>query len=184
MFAPAAALPTIPLRYRLPNAPSEFVGRQNELKAVAEGLREHQVTLVAGPGGVGKSALALTCIHRRFPKRVARTLYVSLPRQTDGLEARQEMLRAVATATGTEIGWNHLQDDADALIEAVLDLAEEHSFWMVVEDLHHLAPEEGDALLSQLSRYARTSRYLFTSRKTLRPEAGQSWRLVEVSGPR
>lgn len=175
-------MPTIPLRYRLPNAPVEFVGRQHELKAVAEGLRDSQVTLLAGPGGVGKSALALTCLHRRFPKRVSRALYVSLPRQVDDLEARQELLRALATSTGTDIGWSHLQDDADALLEGVLDLAEEHAFWIVVEDLHHLPPEDGDALLSQLSRYARTSRYLFTSRRAARPEAGHSWRLVEVSG--
>jgi hypothetical protein len=173
---------TVPLRYRLPNPPSDFVGREDELSAVADALETSPVTVVTGPGGVGKTALALATLHRRFPKRVPRTLYVSLPAETDGLEARQELLRALALSTRTEIGWAHLQDDPDALTEALLDLAEEHSFWLLIDDLHHLPASEAEDLVVQLARYARTSRYLFSSRRTTRPGSGATIRLIEVGG--
>ncbi len=173
---------TVPLRYRLPNPPSDFVGREEELSAVADALETSPVTVVTGPGGVGKTALALATIHRRFPKRVPRALYVSLPAEADGLEARQELLRALALSTRTEIGWAHLQDDPDALTEALLDLAEEHGFWLLIDDLHHLSANEAEELVVQLARYARTSRYLFTSRRATRPKPGATSRLIEVGG--
>ena len=170
---------TVPLRYRLPNPPSDFVGRDSELAALSDGLRDSPVTVVVGPGGVGKTALVLTTVHRNFPERVPRTLYLTIPQDSDALEARQEILRALALSTRTEIGWSHLQDDPEALTEAILDLAEAEPFWVIVDDLHHVPIAEGNELLSQLARYARTSRYVFTSRRAARATPG---RVLEVGG--
>lgn len=155
---------SVPLRYRLPNPPADFVGRKDDVARVAESLREAHVTILVGPGGVGKTALALHVLHKRFPKRVPRILYVSLGREMDGIELRHELLRALAAAAGAEVGWAQLQDHGDALSEAVLDVAEGGPYWVLLDDLHHVAPGEADSLLEALSSYARSSRYLVTSR--------------------
>lgn len=173
---------TLPLRYRLPNPPADFVGRQEEVSSLAASLREVRVTVLVGPGGVGKTALALHTLHKRFPKRVSQTLYVSVTGQLDGSDLRRELLRALAAASDTEIGWSQLRDDPDSLVEAILDLAEANSLWVFLDDLEHAPPEEADALLEALSRYARNSRYLAASRGAPRPGRLASGRVLQVGG--
>jgi hypothetical protein len=63
-FAPAASL-----LYSVPGNPY-FVGRADELQAVAHGFKERQRTVVWGTGGIGKTALAIEAVRRqnwRFP---------------------------------------------------------------------------------------------------------------------
>ncbi len=170
----------VPLRYRLPNAPADFVGRERELGEVAEALREAHVTVVTGPGGVGKTALSLQTLHRRFPKRVGRCLFVSLASCGDALEARAEVLRALASAEGEEVDWAELTDDPDALTEALLDLAEKEKWWIVLDGPGHLPIEEEAEFLTSLSRYARQSRYLITTRNAPTTLPGSSMRTIDL----
>src|SRR5262245_811342 len=53
----------------LPVPLTSFVGRVAELDAVAEALREAPVVTVAGPGGCGKTRLAIAAAHE-FPDAV------------------------------------------------------------------------------------------------------------------
>lgn len=172
---------TLPLRYRLPNPPADFVGRHEEVSSLAASLKEVHVTVLVGPGGVGKTALALHTLHKRFAKRVSQTLYVSLTGRLDGIELRRELLRGLAAAGGTEVGWGQLRDDPDSLSEAILDLAEAGSFWVFLDDLEHAAPGDADALLEALSRYARNSRYLVASRAAPQGRLA-SGRLLQLGG--
>src|SRR5690606_12399606 len=87
-----------------------------------------------------------------------------------------------AAASDTEIGWSQLRDDPDSLVEAILDLAEANSLWVFLDDLEHAPPEEADALLEALSRYARNSRYLAASRGAPRPGRLASGRVLQVGG--
>ncbi|HEX5617530.1 MAG TPA: BTAD domain-containing putative transcriptional regulator [Solirubrobacteraceae bacterium] len=48
----------------LPAAPTGLVGRAAELDAVSDLLRAHRLVTILGPGGVGKSRLALELAHR------------------------------------------------------------------------------------------------------------------------
>ncbi|HEX4740729.1 MAG TPA: winged helix-turn-helix domain-containing protein, partial [Caulobacteraceae bacterium] len=47
----------------LPGRPRALVGRDQVLKALAEQLLEHRFVTVVGPGGVGKTSVALTLAH-------------------------------------------------------------------------------------------------------------------------
>ncbi|MFC5640225.1 ATP-binding protein [Kitasatospora cinereorecta] len=51
--------PGVPGRGRLPAEVSRFIGREAELRAVDDLLEESRLVTVTGPGGVGKSRLAL-----------------------------------------------------------------------------------------------------------------------------
>lgn len=172
---------SVPLRYRLPNPPADFVGRREEVARLAESLRDTHVTLLVGPGGVGKTALGLHTLHKRFPKRVPRILYVGLSGELDGIELRHEMLRALAAAAATDVDWAQLQDHGDALLEAVLDVAETGPYWVLLDDLQHVEPEGADSLLETLSSYARNSRYLVTTRTMPRAQLA-SGRILPVGG--
>lgn len=48
----------------LPVVTTSFVGRDNELVSVERALRDHRLVTLTGPGGVGKSRLALRTAER------------------------------------------------------------------------------------------------------------------------
>lgn len=57
----------------LPEETTSFVGRAAELVTVERALRTHRLTTLTGPGGVGRSRLALRAADRaaeRFPDGV------------------------------------------------------------------------------------------------------------------
>ncbi|KXK60623.1 hypothetical protein AWW66_17850 [Micromonospora rosaria] len=66
--APAAAepaAPSLPPSRNLPAALSSFVGRRTELARLTGLLAEHRLVTVIGPGGVGKTRLALEAARTR-----------------------------------------------------------------------------------------------------------------------
>ncbi|MGW6931312.1 hypothetical protein ACWGE0_14720 [Lentzea sp. NPDC054927] len=64
----------VPPQFRPPSPPRHFVGRDTELA----GIRAGGVTVLSGPGGVGKTALALKWLQER---RSGDQLYVDLATQ-------------------------------------------------------------------------------------------------------
>lgn len=61
-------------RARLPRQLTSFVGRERELGEVAEALSEHRLVTLCGPGGAGKTRLALAAAERllsSYPDGVA-----------------------------------------------------------------------------------------------------------------
>lgn len=174
-------MPAIPLRYRLPNPPAVFVGRDSEATWVAEAVRRGPVTVVVGPGGLGKSALVLAALHRKHKKRLSKTLFVSLGPTVSGAEIGQEILRALAEAEHLkDVDWAALAGDPDAVVEALLDLAENGSWWIVLDDLHYGDPADARRLLQQLSRYARNSKWIVTSR--MDPRLEDSGQVLTLGG--
>lgn len=68
----------LPLRLRLPNPPPVFVGRDAELSWLQQALSRAPVALLSGPGGIGKTALALQALHSLPSIHPRRVLYVLL----------------------------------------------------------------------------------------------------------
>lgn len=52
----------------LPNASTTFVGRENDLAVLADALRRSRIVTLVGPGGIGKSRLALRAAHNLLPE--------------------------------------------------------------------------------------------------------------------
>jgi len=76
-----------------PAEPELWVGREEEVQALAEALRARRSCLVYGPAGAGKTALAARAL-RRFPAVTRDSIYLS------GVCRGQDLLRQVMTHLG------------------------------------------------------------------------------------
>ena len=64
--AGAGAGPATPPRGKLRRAPNSFVGRAPEVALVRARLAEHRLVTLTGPGGVGKTRLAVEAARRAW----------------------------------------------------------------------------------------------------------------------
>ena len=131
--SPAAALP-------LPSPLTSFVGRDAERAALAAALRTHRLVTAVGPGGVGKTRLALSVVTEVAGRYADGAWYTDLVPVTDpamiapaiaaalGLGERQGV-----SSEDTVLGWlapretllvldncEHLLDGLPVLLEQVL----------------------------------------------------------------
>ena len=159
----------VPLAYRLPNPPPVWVGRDRDLEWLAAAIERAPVSLVGGPGGVGKTALVLQTLHTRFPRMLDRTIFLDVPAGEPAAQVRQDIVRALAKASGVEdVDWAELQSDPLAATGAAIELAESGGFFVVLDDVYQGEADETNEMLVQLASYARKSRFVATSRLTPR----------------
>lgn len=177
-------MPALPLRYRLPNPPAVFVGRSGEVDRLKETLKRAPVTVVWGLGGLGKTALVLATLHRSFKKRLQRALFVQLHPGGDLDEALIAAVRVLARVEGVAVDDpKALAADPELLVATAIDLADQGSWTLVLDNLQHAPQERAAAVLSDLARYARKSRWIATTRvEPLVPELGGQ--LVHVGAMR
>lgn len=81
-------------------------------------------------------------------------------------QVKLQVLRGLAEAEGkTDIDWSMLQGSPEGTFDALLDLAESGTYWVVLDDLYQEDIEEADELLIQLASFAQRSRWIVTSRR-------------------
>ena len=76
--------------HNLPAPLTSLVGRAAELQGIAEALRKGRLVTLTGPGGVGKTRLALELARRQVGRRAAGVWLVDL---TAGPEAARRCRR-------------------------------------------------------------------------------------------
>jgi predicted ATPase len=136
---PAPAAPRRPAGPRpLPVATTSLVGREQAIDEVAELLGRPEVRLVTltGPGGIGKTRLAIAVAERLRDRFDAGTVFVPLASVTQ----RDQMLAGIVRAVGAELAgapplqalamqlgegrWLLILDNLEQVVEAALDLDE------------------------------------------------------------
>jgi predicted ATPase/DNA-binding CsgD family transcriptional regulator len=164
-----------PAGQRLFNVPTElssFVGRRAELAEVKRLLGQARLVTLAGPGGVGKTRLALRAaatVQRAFPDGV---WFVEL--------ARLSEQAAVAVEVGTALG---LRDRSIRSSAPVLSrfIAGKHML-LVLDNCEHLLGACAD-LVTALLRACPRLRVLATSRQPLGVAGEQHWQVPPLSLP-
>jgi predicted ATPase/class 3 adenylate cyclase len=169
-FPPLRASPA--QSHNLPNLRMPFVGREADLEAVGRMLAEARLITVVGPGGAGKTRLAVEAAARlaaRFPGGVH---LCDLSTQTDpGL-----VEVAISEAFGIR---DSVSDDR---IEEVVKLVEEKPALLVLDSCEHLiegVAAAADAILA----VSPTLRILATSREPLGVDGEHLWRLGSLEVP-
>jgi DNA-binding SARP family transcriptional activator len=161
--------------HNLPAPLTRFVGREAELARIAEHLNDPDYRLVSlvGPGGVGKTRLALVATARATAHYPDGTWFVPLveveAEPEEGLDDR--IATAIAAATGV-----HFTGGDDPKAE-LLEALRPKEMLLVLDNLEHLTG--GIGLILELLAQSPLVTVLVTSRARMDVQAE---RLVQIAG--
>jgi diguanylate cyclase (GGDEF)-like protein len=140
---------------RLPIGPGPFIGRQTELHALKQSLRQERWISLVGPGGLGKTRLAVQLAGESlafFPQGV---FFVPLA----GLQSAAQLLPAIAEALQFQfIGSKGPRQE-------LFDFLQSRRVLLVMDNFEHL--REGADLLLEILAQAPGVSLLVTSRDAL-----------------
>ena len=145
-------------RFHLPIPPGGTVGRESEVTAVAALLADPATRLVTltGPGGIGKTRLALEAAHAAAGDVPGGVVFVPLAAITDP----SLVMGAVADALGAR------RDPGEDAVESVSTALAGDRTLLVLDNLEHLVDAAGD--LAELVDRVPAAVVLATSRVPLR----------------
>jgi predicted ATPase len=152
-------------RYELPAEPSPLFGREGDAARIAELLSGHRLVTLTGPGGVGKTRLALHLARRLaddFPDGVA---FVPLAEVRDAAQLPDEVARALALPAANYGG----PGGTAGLAEHLRD----RPMLLVLDNVEQLG--DGAELIAELLLSAPGPRVLVTSRGPLRLREEQQY---------
>ncbi len=142
----------------LPRSPSLFVGRREELTALAQLVDSRRLATVVGPGGIGKTALCLR-FAESLPLPLAGPWFADLSRVRAGepvLPALAELILADAVGTG---------DDTEVVARLGAVLADTPAL-IILDNCEHVIDSAATAVTRLLSACPGV-RVLATSREPL-----------------
>jgi predicted ATPase/DNA-binding CsgD family transcriptional regulator len=158
------------IQAHLPEEPNSFIGRERELSELRQMLRQTRALTLCGPGGIGKTRLAL---------RVLATVAAEFP---DGVwfvelaDLRQPEL--VASRVAAAIGVS--EEAGRPLLETLADALRPRRLLLTLDNCEHLV-----GACAQVVRHLLASspglRLLSTSREPLRVAAETIWQVPPLS---
>src|SRR5580704_7898450 len=157
----------------LPLPVTSFVGRDEDLMAVAARLDRARLVTLHGPGGVGKTRLALELAERTGDSYRDGVCFCDLAAVTEP----HAVVRALATAAGlSERAFQRLDD------QLVEQLADRHLL-LVLDNCEHVA-QAAAILAERLLKQTRNVTLLATSRERLEVDGEHVWQVrpLPVSG--
>ena len=146
----------------LPIHPNPFIGRKNDLKELAALLTDPTIRLVniLGPGGIGKTRLAIEAARAQSDAFVDGIYFVSLAALDDPI--------LIATPIANAINFSfHVRDqhENERQNEQLLAYLRDKQMMLVLDNLEHLL--EGRPLITDMLQFASDVKILTTSRERL-----------------
>jgi predicted ATPase/class 3 adenylate cyclase len=145
-----------PARGNLPERMTSFIGREVELEDTSHLLESSRLVTLTGPGGIGKTSLAVEVARARAAEFDDGAWLVELDAITDPGQVRATIARTIGLFDGPE------RVAADALTAYLAD----RTILLVLDNFEHLMEAAGD--VAGILRSAPSSRIMVTSRAPLR----------------
>lgn len=161
-FNPLRTLEAVP--NNLPQQTSAFIGRESDIAGVRTLLRTSTLVTIAGPGGVGKTRLALQCAAEAIDRMNDGAWFVSFASIADP--------DLVATTVARALG---LVGPADAT-HVILDHLASRELLLLLDNCEHLIGEVARVIDAVRARCPRVT-ILATSREDLHLEGERLYRL-------
>jgi predicted ATPase/DNA-binding winged helix-turn-helix (wHTH) protein len=161
---PTAATP-------LPREPLQMVGRDNVVRELTAELKKHRFLSIVGPGGIGKTTIALALAHRMLLEFQGAVHFLDLAAVQDP--------RLIASMLASELGLVAL---AGQPLPVILSSLREQRMLLVFDSCEH-AIEDAANLTENIFRDAPQVHILATSRQTLRAEGEHVHHLPPLAYP-
>jgi predicted ATPase/DNA-binding SARP family transcriptional activator len=170
---PAGVRPPSGPRHNLPLQPTPFIGREKVLGEIAGLLQDPDCRLLTlvGPGGIGKTRLALQAASEQLDAFLYGVWFVSLA----PLSSPEFIVPTMADA----LRFSFFQREGDEPKQQLLNYLREKQMLLLLDNFDHLV--EGAGLLSEVLASAPLVKILVTSRQRL--NLREEWSL-EIQGMR
>ncbi len=171
-FPPLRASDDGSARHNLPGQMTSFVGRAHELSQLARLLGEDHIVTLVGPGGVGKTRLALEAAAGQVGYRADGVWFVELAPVVD----EPSVGRAIAVVLG-------IREQADRpVVETVADVLGGFDALLILDNCEHLLDAVA-AVVDVIARRCPRVTLMATSREPLAVDGEQAVRLLPLSVP-
>jgi predicted ATPase/DNA-binding CsgD family transcriptional regulator len=157
----------------LPAELSSFVGRERQLAELRRLLRKSRLITLTGPGGAGKTRLAIRLASDMLDRHPDGAWLVELPTIGDAGLLEQ----TVATACGVR------EERKRPILEALVNTLDRRHVLLILDGCEHLV-DACAALASRLLRSCPALTILVTSREPLGVPGELTWRTPSLSLPR
>ena len=168
----SAPMPPAAIATLTPAAASGLIGRSSAIAHLRELLSAYRVVTLVGPGGIGKTALAVEAARRVIPELVAESVLVELAALVDP----DLVPSAVASVLGVKLEGEAVS--AAAIARAIGN----RQVLLVVDNCEHLVDAVARLAESIVQRCPGTT-VLATSREALRIEGEHVYRVAPLSVP-
>ena len=163
---------TTPPVTNLPQPVSKLIGRDQNLREILDLAAAHRFVTLTGPGGIGKTRLALAAARQSLPQyRDGVWLADLAPLSDPGL-----VPTAVAAATGLEFA------DGNVTAERVAHALDGKEVLLVLDNCEHLI-DAAALTVEALLRANSAGRVIATSREPLRAEGEQVYPVSPLAVP-
>jgi predicted ATPase/class 3 adenylate cyclase len=166
-------LHTLGRRWHVPTPPGSCVGREDDITSVVTMLRDHRTRLVTltGPGGIGKTRLALEAAHAMQADLSGGATFVPLA----AVSEPSLVLAAVADAVGVR------REAGEDAVEALVAVLGAERTLLVLDNLEHVLGAAAD--VAELLERAPSAVVLVTSRAPLRLRVEQLFPVPPLPEP-
>ncbi|HEY3831479.1 MAG TPA: adenylate/guanylate cyclase domain-containing protein [Acidimicrobiia bacterium] len=171
-FPPLESLSNPKLQTNIPAETSTFLGRADEVAQVGALLEQSRLLTIVGPGGVGKTRLALHAAIEQVDGSGDGVWFVDLAPLRDP----QHVVGAVTRAIGVR------DDPARDPIDHLVDACTDRNMLIVLDGCEHLVDAVAK-VADQLLRHCPRVDILATSREPLRVHGEQRYELEPMSIP-
>src|SRR5882762_9402791 len=158
-------------RSRLPARLMRMLGRRDALATIQMKLAEQKFVTIVGPGGIGKTTIAVAVAHEMSAIFNGQIRFVDL----SALGGACIVAQAMAAALGVSVQTNNI-------LPALIDRLQERTTLIILDCCEHLI-DGASAVAEELIRRVPTLHLLATSREAMRVEGEHVYELCALACP-